>query len=244
MEEIHNIKYSIDSHTNQFLIHQVNNENAFVHVFQPGQEVFNESLNQYHQFPGVAASIIFPQLVLNTLVTVMIDHHSFFTLQLVKTCFNFHVCNRRFVFGNMPAALVNDDTKQRLRIGSPIFVDDKLVSVVTAFHRVGENAWLMPVTGIREPSQVSGHMKVPNGVRIEKWRPDMSIYGTVQLPYKEIKQHILDQEKGSVNTTLKDSCVLYYNTSEIRITQNRGDLEIMHLRLPGPLVQPHAAYYN
>ncbi|AAA66766.1 P26 [Bombyx mandarina nucleopolyhedrovirus S2] len=239
--ELYNIKYAIDP-TNKIVIEQVDNVDAFVHILEPGQEVFDETLSQYHQFPGVVSSIIFPQLVLNTIISVLSEDGSLLTLKLENTCFNFHVCNKRFVFGNLPAAVVNNETKQKLRIGAPIFAGKKLVSVVTAFHRVGENEWLLPVTGIREASQLSGHMKVLNGVRVEKWRPNMSVYGTVQLPYDKIKQHALEQENKTPNAL--ESCVLFYKDSEIRITYNKGDYEIMHLRMPGPLIQPNTIYYS
>ncbi|QCF61063.1 p26 [Troides aeacus nucleopolyhedrovirus] len=239
--ELYNIKYAIDP-TNKIVIEQVDNVEAFVHILKPGQEVFDETLSQYHQFPGVVSSIIFPQLVLNTIISVLSEDGSLLTLKLENTCFNFHVCNKRFVFGNLPAAVVNNETMQKMRIGSPIFAGEKLVSVVTAFHRVGENECLLPVTGIREASQLSGHMKVLNGVRVKKWRPNMSVYGTVQLPYDKIKQHVLEQENKTRNAL--ESCVLFYKDSEIRITYNKGDYEIMHLRMPGPLIQPNTIYYS
>ncbi|ABM05420.1 P26 [Maruca vitrata nucleopolyhedrovirus] len=239
--ELYNIKYAIDP-TNKIVIEQVDNVNVFVRTLEPGQEVFNETLSQYHQFPGVISSIIFPQVELNDEISVLTDDGSLLKLKLECTGFNFHVCNKRFVFGNLPAAVVNCETKQKLRIGAPIFANEKLISVVTAFHHVCENEWLLPVTGIREMSQMSGHMKAPNGVRVEKWRPGTSVYGTVQLPYDKIKQYALEQENKMPNTL--ESCVIFFKDSEVRITYNKGEYEIMQLRVPGPLIQPNSAYYD
>ncbi|AGA16284.1 p26 protein [Thysanoplusia orichalcea nucleopolyhedrovirus] len=240
MEEVYNVKCTTDS--KKMEIKQIDDVDAFVQVIEPGQEVFNETFNEYHQFPGVVSSIVFPQLALDTIVNILTEDGSLHTAKLNHTCFNFHVCNKRFVFGNLPAAIVNGETKRKLRIGAPIFANETLVSVVTAFHRIDENEWMLPVTGIREATQFSGHMKVLNGVCVEKWRPNMSVYGTVQLPYDKIKQHAVEQKLPPMSAP--ESCVLFYKESEIRITFNRGDYEIIHFRLPGPLVQPSITYYN
>lgn len=212
---------------------QMEDRNVFIKVFTPGQEIFDETLNQYHQFPGVATSIVFPQMSMGDTVNVFTTNGGY-SGKLTATCFNYHVCNNRFVFGNVPALEVPDDVREYLHIGAPITCADRLVSVVTALFKRADGVWLVPVTGIRESGQVSGHAHVRNGVRAERLRDGRSVYGPIQLPYRQIKAHALSQT--SPPTDASESCVLFYNDSEVRITFNKGDFELMHWRLPGPFV--------
>jgi hypothetical protein len=213
---------------------QIGDKQVFVRVFEPGQEVFDDTLNQYHQFPGVATEIVFPQLSMGSVVNVHTATGTY-SGTLTDTCFNYHVCNQRFVFGTLPALKVPDDVRPHLRVGAPITsADHRLVSVVTAVHKCADGSWLVPVTGVREPSLVSGHVYVRNGVHIEHWRTGHSIYGTLQLPYTELKAHALAQKPPPADAL--DSCMLFYNESEVRITINKGDFELQHWRMPGPCI--------
>lgn len=212
---------------------QIGGQEIFVKVFEPGQEVFDKSLDQHHQFPGVATSVVFPQLSIGTTVDVFTSSGAY-SGPLTTTCFNYHVCNKRFVFGSVPALEIPADVREHLQIGAPITCADRLVSVVTAVHRRADGAWLLPVTGVRGPGQVSGHAHVSNGVRAERLRAGRSVYGPVQLPYKQLKAHALSQTTPRADAA--ESCALFYNDSEVRITFNKGEFELMHWRLPGPFV--------
>lgn len=242
--EVFNVKYETDYVNKKITVKQIDEQDVFVHIFEPGQEMFDEILSQYHQFPGVATSVIFPQLNLCTEVYVLTIKNALQKYKIDRTVFNFHICNKRFVFGNLPAILVNQrDIEENLCIGAPIFIGDKLVSVITAFHRVNDDEFLIPVTGIREPTLVSAHLKVSNGVRVEKLLTNMSVYGTKQLPYNKIKQYALEQETKMPPANALETCMLFYKSTEIHITLNKNDYEMMHIRMPGPLVQPSNIYY-
>ncbi|AAQ91703.1 unknown [Choristoneura fumiferana DEF multiple nucleopolyhedrovirus] len=212
---------------------QIGDRDVFVRVFEPGQEVFDDSLNQYHQFPGVATDVVFPQLATGATVSVHTAAGAY-TGSLTASCFNYHVCNKRFVFGVLQALEVPADVRPHLRLGAPILCDDQLVSVVTAVHKRADGVWLVPVTGVRGAHQVSGHARVRNGVRAERLCAGRSVYGTVQLPYDELKAYALSQSTPPADA--QESCALFYNDSEVRITFNKGDFEQMHWRLPGPFV--------
>ncbi|AAK85683.1 P26 [Epiphyas postvittana nucleopolyhedrovirus] len=212
---------------------RMGNKELFVHVFKPGQEVFDETLNKYHQFPGVATDVIFPSIQLNkSELTVFTTSGSYTGIPNAK-CFNFHVCNKRFVFGVLPALKVPADVGEHFSIGAPITCNNKLVSVVTALHKQLDGSYLVPVTGVRETSLVSGHAHVRNGVRTERWLADRAIYGTMQLPYNQIKAYAMAQVAPPADAL--DSCVLFYNNSEVRITFNKGNFELHHWRVPGPM---------
>nr|ALR70774.1 p26 [Anticarsia gemmatalis multiple nucleopolyhedrovirus]ALR70932.1 p26 [Anticarsia gemmatalis multiple nucleopolyhedrovirus]ALR71089.1 p26 [Anticarsia gemmatalis multiple nucleopolyhedrovirus] len=212
---------------------QIGDRDVFVRVFEPGQEVFDETLDQYHQFPGVATDVVFPQLTTGATVSV---HTAIgpYSGPLTVSCFNYHVCNKRFVFGVMPALEVPADVHPHLRLGAPILCGEQLVSVVTAVYERADGVWLVPVTGVREAHQVSGHARVCNGVRAERLRDGRSVYGTVQLPYNEVKAYALSQSTPAADA--RESCALFYNDSEVRITFSKGEFEQMHWRLPGPFV--------
>ncbi|AAB53351.1 p26 [Choristoneura fumiferana multiple nucleopolyhedrovirus] len=210
---------------------QMGDKNVFIKVLEPGQEVFDETLNQYHQFPGVVTSIVFPQLLTGTTVDVFTASGAY-SGTLTTTCFNYHVCNKRFVFGTVPALEVPDEVRNHLHVGAPITCDDKLVSVVTTVFRRADGVWLLPVTGVRQADQVSGHAFVQNGVRAERLGTGRSVYGTVQLPYDKLKAHALSQTAPQAEAS--ESCALFYNDAEVRITFNKGSFELMHWRLPGP----------
>lgn len=212
---------------------QMGDRNVFVKVFEPGQEIFDQTLNQYHQFPGVATDIVFPQLSLGSTVDVLTASGTY-SGTLTTTCFNYHVCNKRFVFGVLPAFEVSREVRDHLCVGAPITCNDMLVSVVTTLYERADGVWLVPVTGVRESSQVSGHAHVRNGVRAERLRVGRSVYGTVQLPYDQLKAYALSQTMPRGEAT--ESCMLFYNHSEVRITFNKNEFEVMHWRLPGPFV--------
>lgn len=233
--QVYNVEIETDYSNNSMLVTKVNGENAFVKIFKPGQEINDEILNRYHQFPGIATSILFPQLHLHRNVQLLTSDHRLHDAELESVCFNFHVCNKRFVFGTLPAVIV-DKRFVNLYVGAPIFFNEKIVSIVTTLHEISNDRWLVPVTGIREASLFSGHVKTNNGVRLEKWLPNTSIYGTKQLPYAEIKQYALEQEK-TVIADAEKSCVIFYKESEIRITWNQGEHELMHIRMTGPFVE-------
>ncbi|AAC59131.1 p26 [Orgyia pseudotsugata multiple nucleopolyhedrovirus] len=209
---------------------QIGGQEVFVMVFEPGQEVFDKSLDQHHQFPGVATSVVFPQLSIGTKVDVFTssggfgatDHH----------CFNYHVCNKRFVFGSVPALEIPADVREHLRIGAPITCADRLVSLVTAVH-AADGAWLLRVTAARA-GQVSGHARQQRRGAGRTVRAGRSVYGPVQLPYEQLKAHAFRKRRPRRDAA--ESCALFYNDSEVRITFNKGEFELMHWRLPGPLV--------
>ncbi|ABF50262.1 p26 [Antheraea pernyi nucleopolyhedrovirus] len=212
---------------------QIGDRDVFVRVFEPGQEVFDETLDQYHQFPGVATDVVFPQVDTGATVSVHTAAGAY-SGPLTASCFNYHVCNKRFVFGVLPALEVPADVSPHLRVGAPILCNEQLVSVVTAVHERADGVWLVPVTGVRGPHQVSGHARVCNGVRAERLRAGRSVYGAVQLPYDKLKTHALSQTAPHAEAS--ESCALFYNDSEVRITFNKGSFELMHWRLPGPFV--------
>ncbi|AHD25509.1 p26 [Choristoneura murinana nucleopolyhedrovirus] len=212
---------------------QMGDQNVFIQVLKPGQEVFDETLNQYHQFPGVVTSVVFPQLFMGTTVDVFMTSGAY-SGALTTTCFNYHVCNKRFVFGTVPALELPDEVRNHLHVGAPITCDGRLVSVVTTVFRRADGVWLLPVTGVRQSGQVSGHAHVRNGVRAERLSAGRSVYGTVQLPYDKLKAHALLQT--APHAEAPESCALFYNDSEVRITFNKGSFELMHWRLPGPFV--------
>nr|AFS51896.1 DekiORF18 [Dendrolimus kikuchii nucleopolyhedrovirus] len=244
------VEYRTQHVTRTVEIKRVNGVDAFVHVFEPGHEVFEDTLNKYHQFPGVATSIAFKQPSLNSEVSVMLNDGTLHTAPVDTVCFNFHVCNKRFVFGTVPAMRIDKRIRERVYEGSPIFQKEKLISAVTGFHYVDDNEYLMPVTGIREPTLVSGHLTAANGVRVEKWLPNMSIYGSRQLPYDKIKTYILEinqkqqQQQQQHISSYEDVCVIFYNDTEVRITHSINGCEQLHFRLSGVLMQPNVLYYN
>jgi hypothetical protein len=236
--EKNNICYKID-HINKIVeLKKINYKDVFIRIFKPGQEVFDEELNVCHQFPGVASSIVLPGLKYDSVVDVMLNDHTLYSCKANKTSFNYHICNKRLILGTLISVHVkNKDLMKKIYIGAPIFKDNNLVSVVTALHRVKDGEFLMPVTGIRESSQISADLKTDRGLSVEKLLPDRSVYGNKQLPYEEIKQYAIDQDKTHINENACENYKLFYNDQEVRITFNRGNKQIQHWRMPGPLVQ-------
>ncbi|UZE89692.1 P26 [Parapoynx stagnalis nucleopolyhedrovirus] len=234
--EKYNVLYKIDHNKKFVKLLKINNEVAFMRIFNPGQEIYDEDLNVYHQFPGVAVSTIFPRLEINTIVDVLLNDNTLFSCKADKISLNYHICNNRLILGVLITVhLNNKDVIDKLYLGAPIFKNNKLISVVTALHYIKEDEILMPITGIRNELQISADLKVTNGLPVEKLLPNMSVYGNKQLPYKEIKQFIIQQNKIPEN--VKENYKLFYNDSEVRLTFNRGNIQIQHWRMPGPLIQ-------
>ncbi|AKN80949.1 P26 [Lonomia obliqua multiple nucleopolyhedrovirus] len=245
-----NVTYEIDHVNKRIKVKQVDQENVFMRVLKPAQEIFDEDLDCYHQFPGVITSLVFPRLNLNDIVDVLLSDNTLYSCRADRVCFNFHICNKRVVFGSLIALhITNADLLEKLYIGSPVFVNNKFVSIITAFHRyVNDNdkeEYLVPITGVRESSQVSGHLKTPYGVHVEKLRPNMSVYGNKQLPYDKIKRYALEQHNAiPLNKEIQEHVVIFYNDKEVRLTYNRINYELLHLRMNGPLIEPNSMYYK
>ncbi|AOT85490.1 p26 [Cyclophragma undans nucleopolyhedrovirus] len=251
----HGVDYETRHAAQRIEIKRVDGVDVFIRVFNPGQEVFDEALDDYHQFPGVATSIVFKQPSLRSEASVMLNDGTLHSAFINEVCFNFHVCNKRFVFGTVSAMQINRRVRDKLYTGSPIFQDNKLISAVTGFHYINEDHYLMAVTGVRESTLVSGHLTAANGVRVEKRLPNMSIYGARQLPYDRIKAFILEtqqkrqqqqqqQQQTTVLSLSTDVCVIFYDDTEVRITYSNNGCETLHLRLPGVLMQSKVFYYN
>lgn len=243
--EKNNVFYKIDHQNRSVELIKTDDQDIFVRVFKPGQEIFDESLNDHHQFPGVAVSIIFPRLELNSIVDVLLNDHTLYSCKADRICLNYHICNKRLILGTLISVHVNNkDLLEKIYIGAPIFKDNKLISVVTSLHYINNEEVLMPITGIREHLQISADLKTNYGLDVEKLLPNMSVYGNKQLTYKEIKQYAIDQEKNIVCHDDKENYKLFYNDKEVRLTFNKGNKQIQHWRMPGPLVQSNNTYFN
>jgi Nucleopolyhedrovirus p26 protein len=241
----YNVFYKIDHDKKLVKLLKIDNKVAFIRIFSPGQEVYDEDLNVYHQFPGVAVSTIFPPLEINSSVDVLLNDNTLFNCKADRISLNYHICNRRLILGVLVTVHIinNKDVIDKLYLGAPIFKDNKLISIITALDHIKNDEVLIPITGIRNESQISADLTVNHGLPMEKLLPNMSVYANKQLPYKEIKQYIIHQNNIPLPQNAKENYKLFYNNSEVRLTYNKGEKQIQHWRMPGPLIQQRNKNY-
>ncbi|AIZ48696.1 p26b [Agrotis segetum nucleopolyhedrovirus B] len=156
---------------------------------------------------------------------------------------NFHTHKNRMIYGQLRTFAVDDfEIASQIYIGAPIYLNYKLVSVVTCrFDDYEAGLVMFPVTGIRSRGLVSGQFNIDDRVIVQELRPNMSVYGRQQLPYDSAHMSV---KKFALSTNanrlayrdLPRAVAVFHNEREITMALVEGEFEVDRLRFDGPLI--------
>ncbi|QHB21712.1 P26-1 [Artaxa digramma nucleopolyhedrovirus] len=187
---VYGVRYKIDYDRRIIDVLSVNNKSCSVEVIAPNGRSSGRGgdLDLAHHFPGaIVTDIVFDVSAVNshTVLHVLLDNGSLLRVVPDRVYTNFHTHNWRMVYGQLRTFAVDDFTlANRIYIGAPIFLNGKLVSVVTCrYDEYDLSLAMFPVSGIRSPGLVSGQIHFDDEVIVKNLRVGMSVYGKMQLPY-------------------------------------------------------------
>lgn len=239
-----NAKYTVDRESRTIKVDSVDEKPVLIFVIPPNSETNGDDrLTTLHQFPGVATSIVFPSISKDDDLLVQLDNGILYKTQATRVYTNFHTHKNRMVYGQLLTFVVDDfEIANKIYVGAPIYRDGKFVSVITCrFDDYEQGLVMFPVTGVRSKGLISGQMSIDDRVVVEVLRPNMSVYGRHQLPYRSahmsVKQFAMT---ATVNRQLYRDlprfAVVFHNSTEITITMVEGEFEMYRIRLDGPLI--------
>ncbi|QEI03490.1 P26-A [Spodoptera cosmioides nucleopolyhedrovirus] len=239
-----NVKYAIDHEARTMTVQSVDDKPVSIFVIPPNSDTNgDDKLTSLHQFPGVASSVVFPSISRDDDLFVELNNGILYKTQATRVYTNFHTHKNRMVYGQLLTFAIDEfDLANKIYVGAPIYRDGKLVSVVTCrFDDYDKGLVLFPVTGVRPAGLISGQMMVDDRVIVEKMKPDMSVYGRQQLPYRSahmsVKQFALAVTVNrQLYRDLPRFAVVFHNDTDITITMVEGEFEMYRVRLDGPLI--------
>ncbi|ACO53501.1 P26-1 [Euproctis pseudoconspersa nucleopolyhedrovirus] len=259
IKSVYDVKYTVNRNNRIVDVISVNNKPLSVEIVAAnGQSSGQKRLDLAHHFPGVIVDgLVFDTGVgfdARTVLQVLLDNGTLLRVVPDRVYTNFHTHNRRMVYGQLRTfALRNFAAADQIYIGAPIFLDGKLVSVVTCrFDDYDNGVVLFPVSAVRAPGLMSGQIHFDDKVIVEKLRPGMSIYGRVQLPYNaqndSADSSILNLKRFAVSASdnrlmyrnLPRTIVVFHDRKQISIGLVEGEFEIDRVRLDGPLIVPQS----
>ncbi|ADB84463.1 p26-a [Apocheima cinerarium nucleopolyhedrovirus] len=252
IKTIYNVDYVIDEATKTIKIVSVDKQPSNIIIVTPnGHTNRHEQYDVMHHYPGVVSDVILPgvpnersimHVLLNdgTLVRAVGEH--------VYT--NFHTHKERMIYGQLRTFALDDfSLADKIYLGAPVFVDKKLVSVITCRYDDYTNGLVMyPVTGTRSKGLISGQINYDDKVIVNVLRPSMSVYGRNQLPYSPDSINAVSIKRLAISVSnnrqiyrdLPRSVVVFHNENDIFINLVEGDFEIEKIRFDGPMVVPQS----
>ncbi|AUV65404.1 P26 [Alphabaculovirus myunipunctae] len=242
MEEIYNVKFSVDHSKRTMRVVSVDNEDVLVKVVPPhGATNGADEYSLAHQFPGVVTQVMFPAVSRDDDLYVMLSNGVLMRTHATRVYANFHVHSNRFIYGQLLSFVVDDfSLAAKIYIGAPIFRNKKLVSVVTCrYDEYDEGVVVFPVSGVRPRRLVSGQYMFDDRVVVQELRENNSVYGRRQLPYASVKNFAIAADNNrNEHRDLPRIVGVFYNERDVTVTLSEGDFEIDRVRFDGPLIVP------
>ncbi len=249
MENItkYNVDCVLDKTNKKMQVISINGKPVHIEVIPPhGETDGHDTLTLLHQFPGVATEVVFPAINnADDSLHVLLNNGALALVQPTRVYTNFHKHQGRFIYGQLRTFVIDDfSLAEKIYIGAPIFLNKKLVSVVTCRYDDYDAGLVMfPVTGVRPKGLVSGQFEYDNEVLVQSLKPNMSVYGKRQLLYTSqfmgAKRFALTTSANRLSyRDLPRSVAVFHNEKEIIITMTEGEFEINRVRFDGPIVTP------
>ncbi|ACF05322.1 P26 [Adoxophyes orana nucleopolyhedrovirus] len=237
---VNNVEYTINHLEKTITVTQVDEKTCIIKTFPPlGSTGDQEEYDMLHHFPGVATSVLFPSIKNNSMLSVLLNDGTTFSAVADRVYTNFHSHKKRMVYGQLLSFAIEDfNLANKIYIGAPIFLNNKLISVVTARHDNYKEGWVIyPVTGIRPDNLVSGQFNFDNQIIVTQFVKGMSVYGKRQLPYMALKRYAINTSANKkLYRNMPRSVAVFYNDQDITIALVEGEYEIDRIRLNGPLL--------
>ncbi|AYN45077.1 p26b [Alphabaculovirus alterspexiguae] len=239
-----NVKYEIDHDKRIIQIKSVNDQAVSVTVIPPNSNNDDDNLSMLHHFPGVATSVTFPPISPDDALYVQLNNGVLYRVYADRVYTNFHTHKKRLIYGQLLTFAVDDfSISSKIYVGAPIYRDNVLVSVITCrYDDYDADLVMFPVTGIRAHGLVSGQINYDSdNIIVEKLKPEMSVYGRRQLPYKSahmsVKHFALSTHMNrEIYRNLPRLVSIFYNEKEVSIGAVEGEFEMFRVRLDGPLI--------
>ncbi|ACI28850.1 P26 [Agrotis ipsilon multiple nucleopolyhedrovirus] len=239
-----NVKYTVNHEARTMQVHTVDDRPVSIHVIPPNSETNgDDKLSVLHQFPGVATDVLFPAISADDVLFVQLSNGVLYQTRASRVYTNFHTHKGRMVYGQLRTFVLDDfEIASQIYIGAPIYLNHKLVSVVTCrFDDYEAGLVMFPVTGIRSRGLVSGQFNIDDRVIVQELRPNMSVYGRQQLPYDSahmsVKQFALSTNANrQAYRDLPRAVAVFHNKREITMALVEGEFEVDRLRFDGPLI--------
>ncbi|QYC92712.1 P26-1 [Trabala vishnou gigantina nucleopolyhedrovirus] len=249
-DTVYNIDYTIDHDTKTITVNRVDNELCSIVVVAPNGHTNNhETLDIMHHFPGAVSSVILPGAAgANSILHVLANDGTLLRVEPEHVYANFHVHKRQMVYGQLRTFALDDfSLAEKIYIGAPIFMGNKLVSVVTCrFDNYARGLVMFPVTGARSTNLISGRLEFDSEVKVREWNPIMSIYGKMQLPYHTDSVYDMNAKRFEISSrnnrrmyrNMPRSVTVFHNERDTFIVLVEGEFEIAHVHFDGPMVVP------
>lgn len=242
----YNTAYTVDHNAKTMQVHEVDGERVGIQVIPPNSDTNDdESLSQWHHFPGVATQVLFPPVSSTDDLYVQLSDGVLYKTRASRVYTNFHSHKGRMVYGQLLTIAVDDFSIAALiYIGAPIYRDQKLVSVVTCrYDDYDSQTVLFPVSGIRPRGLVSGQFNFDDRIIVQELRRGMSVYGREQLPYKSAHMSVKNYALTTNNNKqayrdLPRAIAVFHNANDITMALVEGQFEIDRVRFDGPLITP------
>ncbi len=252
IKTVYNVDYVIDETTKTIKVVSVDKQLSNIIVVPAnGQTNRHEQYDAMHHYPGVVSDVILPGVPNErTIMHVLLNDGTLVRAVGEHVYTNFHTHKERMIYGQLRTFALEDfSLVDKIYLGAPIFVNKKLVSVITCRYDDYTNGLVMyPVTGARSKGLISGQINYDDKVIVNVLKPSMSVYGRNQLPYSPNSINAVSIKRLAISVgnnrqiyrDLPRSVAIFHNEKDISIGLVEGDFEIDRIRFDGPMVVPQS----